>query len=90
MIEIPDFLEEIIDNGIQVLIYKNDGQIYFDLNLCAKSHMYLHKIDQDWFVEMRYNKRFKVATIDDLKKCARHGMHGREYIHSDWAKLLDL
>ena len=91
MIEIPQFLEELVNAGIDITISRNGKLgIYFDLNLRAKSHMYLYKRGLgQWFVSMRYDEEFPVDDVEDLKRLAVHGMHGRDFIDSNWAEFLE-
>ncbi len=90
MIEMPEFLEELVDANIDITIQKNEKLgLYFDLNLRAKSHMYLYKKDNQWRVAMRYDEDHVVEDADDLKILARHGMHGRDFIDSDWAEFIN-
>lgn len=89
MLEIPEFLNDLINAGIEITILKNDSLgVHFDLNLRAKSHMYLFKRDDKWFVEMRYDEEFEVEDVDDLKRLAEHGKHGRDFINPAWAEFL--
>jgi hypothetical protein len=89
MIQIPDFVEELVLAGIQVTITKDsDQEIYFDLNLNAKSHMHLYKTADGYVVKMRYGEEYPVEDICDLKYHARQGMHGRDYINPAWGEFL--
>lgn len=89
MFEIPDFLEEAIKGGIKPTIsFDEQFGVVFDLNLMAKSHMHLVKRGDEWFVQMRYDEEFLVENVDDLKRMAIHGMHGRDFISADWAEFL--
>lgn len=89
MSNFPDFLKELVEAGIDITISKNDRLgFYFDLNLQAKSHMYLYADGDSWFVDMRYDEVFEVSDADDLKRLARHGMHGRDYVNSAWAEFM--
>ena len=91
---VPDFLPELIEAGIGIVISKDPKLgFYFDLNLQAKSHMYLYlDFDTDtWRVAMRYDKDYAVDREDpigDLKSYAREGMCGRDYINDAWAEFL--
>lgn len=92
MIKMPEFLEELLDAGIRVEMYKHhEYGIAFDLNLRAKSGMDLvwDQIKESWVILMRYDEQFLVDDIDDVKRCARHGMHGRGFIDSKWAEFLE-
>ena len=89
MIEIPDFIEQAIKGGISVTVQRHCWYgVHFNMNLQAKSHMHIVKDGNQWFAFMRYNEKHEVESIDDLKRLARHGMHGREYISSEWAEFL--
>lgn len=90
MIEIPDFIAEAIQAGIRPTIYfdKEKECIVYDMNLMAKSHMYIMLEGDTWYAYMRYDEKHEVETVNDLKRLARHGMHGRDFISSDWAEFL--
>lgn len=89
----PDFLEELLEAGICVTLYKRDDYGFaFDLNLRAKSGMHL-VWDEDaksWAVLMRYDEKFLIDDVDDLKYYAKHGMHGRNFIDPYWADFIGL
>lgn len=89
MIQIPDFVEELVLAGIEVTISKDSNQeIYFDLNLNAKSHMHLYKTADGYMVKMRYGEEYTVEDINDLRYYARQGMHGRDFINPAWGEFL--
>ena len=90
MIAIPDFVEEAIAGGINVTIMRHAIHgIALDMNLEAKSHMHLVQEDDGcWYALMRYDKVHMVEDIDDLKRLARHGQHGRDYISYAWTEFL--
>jgi hypothetical protein len=91
MIEVPEFLEELVAAGIDITISRSIKHgVYFDLNLRAKSHMFLFKRETgQWFVAMRYDEEFPVNDIEDLKSLAVHGMHGRDLINYNWERFLE-
>jgi hypothetical protein len=89
MIEIPNFVEEAIEGGIDVTIQHHDCYGYqLDMNLEAKSHLYIVKDCDAWYALMRYDERHQISDVEELKWAARHGMHGREYINAKWAEFL--
>lgn len=89
MITIPNFIEEAIRSGIKPTVsYNEKNGIVFDMNLMAKSHMYLIQEDGNWYAHMRYDEVHLVEDTDDLKRLAKHGMHGRDFISADWAEFL--
>jgi hypothetical protein len=89
MIEIPNFIEEAIRGGIRVTLSTHEKYGFmFDMNLMAKSHMYIVKDGDAWYALMRYDEKHEVETVNDLIRLARHGMHGRDFINADWAEFL--
>ena len=89
MIEIPDFIEEAIKNGINVTVMRHALYgIAFDMNLMAKSHMHIVKEGDAWYALMRYDEKHEVESVEDLKRLARHGMHGRDFINADWMEFM--
>lgn len=89
MIEMPPFLEEMVDLGIRPTIEKHpDYGIGYNLNTMMKSHMFLYLKDGQWHVAMRYDEDHIVDDITDIAYYGRHAMHGRDYMSSDWINLL--
>jgi hypothetical protein len=89
MIQVPDFIEEVIQANVNVTIMRHALYgIAFDMNLMAKSHMHLVQEDGRWYALMRYDEKHEVEDVEDLKRLARHGMHGREFINMDWAEFI--
>jgi hypothetical protein len=91
MITIPNFIQDAITGGVKVTIERDaEYGIRFDMNLMAKSHMYIvYKQDKaSWWALMRYDEEHQISDVEELKWAARHGMHGRDYISSDWAEYL--
>lgn len=89
MINIPTFIVDAIANGVRVTIERDDVYgVRFDMNLMAKSHMYIVYEDNCWWALMRYDEKFEVDSVETLKRLARHGMHGRDFIDSAWAEYL--
>lgn len=89
MITIPDFIQEAINGGIRVTIEKDAVYgLRFDMNLQAKSHMHIVQEEGVWYAHMRYDEVHMVEDVSDLKRLAKHGMHGRDFISADWAEFL--
>ena len=86
---VPEYVEQLVDAGIPVTIDKSDKLgIYFNLNLESKSHLYLFERDGEWFADMRYDTQIKIESWNDLMWAAKDGMHGRDFIHYKWEELL--
>lgn len=90
MINIPPFMEEMVELGIRPTIEKHHVYgIGFDLNTMMKSHMFLYLKDGQWHVAMRYDEDYIVEDIEDIAQYGRHAKHGRDYMSSDWINILE-
>lgn len=86
---VPEYVERLVDAGIPVTIDKNDKLgVYFNLNLESKSHLYLFEREGEWFVDMRYGEERRIDDWTDVLFAAKGGMHGRDFIHYKWEELL--
>lgn len=86
---ILDLVYELVNHNIEVTICKNDELgIYYDLNLRAKSHMWLYEKDERFYVHMRYGVIEEVGDVRDLCFQAVRCMHGRTFIDPQWASLI--
>lgn len=86
---LPDFLKEAVEAGVRVTIERDAKYgVRFDMNLMAKSHMHLVQENGVWYALMRYDEVHMVEDADDLKRLAKHGMHGRDFISADWAEFM--
>lgn len=86
---VPEYVERLVDAGIPVTIDKNDKLgIYFNLNLESKSHLYLFEREGEWYADMRYGEEYHIESWEDLMRAAKGGMHGRDFIHYAWEALL--
>jgi hypothetical protein len=88
-LDLPDFLKDAVMAGVRVTMERDTKYgVRFDMNLMAKSHMHLVQENGVWYALMRYDEVHMVEDVDDLKRLAKHGMHGREFISADWAEFL--
>ena len=86
---LPDFLKEAVEAGVRVTIERDAKYgVRFDMNLMAKSHMHLVQENGVWYALMLYDEVHMVEDADDLKRLAKHGMHGRDFISADWAEFM--
>lgn len=90
-ITIPSFLNEVVGRGVNVTIVPSADYsegYYFDLNLMAKSHMYLFHEDGKWYVNMRYGVCEEVSSLYHLAVSAQVGMHYKGFVSEDWYKII--
>lgn len=86
-----EILNRLLDEGLRITIYKSDNDsIIYDLNLMAKSDLYITPIDDNSIlVEGRYQYMTKVITsYEYLLSTAVNHMCGRDFINDDWKRLL--
>lgn len=89
-IELPSFVQDIIDEGVEISIRRDDKYGYvFDLNTEAKSHMYLYKMGIEWCVSLRYNEDYVVNSFDEIVYYANYCKHGRDFINPMWQKIIN-
>jgi len=86
---IPDWIDDLVEANIPVTIEKSEKLgVYFNLNLEAKSHMYLYSKNGGWFVDMRYDTTIEIESFEDILYAAKTGMFYRDFINCHWAELL--
>lgn len=88
MIEFDSILEELIEEGITVTVFKRNGVVYFDLNLESKSWLHLSHDGKGWTAHMRYGHVRAINTVEDVIDAALYGMHGKDYISGSWKTFL--
>ena len=81
---------QLLEAGVQVtMTYVRDRGLMYDLNSGTKSHMHAFpNEDGSLTVELRYNEVQTVKDFDDLLYTANYARHGRPFMNSDWAALL--
>ena len=87
---LPPYIDELINAGITVTIHTALNGFYLDLNLMAKSHLHLTPTDDPevWVAHMRYDEQYIIHNFRELAAAAKHGMHGRSFIDSNWDDLI--
>jgi hypothetical protein len=50
--------------------------------------MYIVRDGDAWYALMRYNEKHQISDVDELKWAAQHGMHGHDFISTEWAEFL--
>lgn len=85
---------DLLNAQIEITIRKDSELgLLFDLNLNAKSHLHMVHVPDDtpegrWFAHMRYGEVRRIEDFDDLLHAALSGIHGRGFMHANWAELL--
>lgn len=84
-----DVIGALLDEGIEVTIKKHENRIWYDLNVTAKSHLW---ITQSKPGEIEYNMRYKEGKLDctltGVLDLARQARCGRDFMSSKWVELL--
>ena len=88
---IESLITELVDFGIHCTLSKSSTLGYvWDLNTMAKSNVWLFSKDGKIFADMRYDEQIEITDMDDLKRCVKKAMHGRDFIDSTWSEFLAL
>jgi hypothetical protein len=88
-INLPDFLDDVIDAGISVTISKDAIHgVCIDLNTHAKSEAIIFEECGKWLVTTRYEPPTPVNNIDDIKSIVADCMCGRNFINEAWRSFL--
>jgi hypothetical protein len=85
-----DLVHELVIEGIRITMeYRPDlGVIIYDLNTGMKSHAWLYQKDDDIRMAMRYDRDVVIESYSDVIAEVRGCMCGRDYLSSDWSKVL--
>lgn len=90
--KIPELIKELMDKGISIsLLLDKGGDILFDINTGAKSHLHLkYNEDSDSFIG--YRRYGDVVTdihsVDDLIWEVHDCMLGRDSVNQAWMNLM--
>ena len=85
---LKNIIELLIHNGIEITIKLHDDVIVYDVNTGAKSNLYLEEKDGVFYAHTRYNQPKIIETFTDLFYEVKDCMYGRDYINTNWVKLL--
>ncbi len=90
-------LEKIVDKGIELTLSKDkEGELYFDLNTQAKSHLYLYPLeDNEVLLKGRYGYSSTIEYYGDFDTffhdiCSevKHCLQGRDFMNTNWLEIL--
>lgn len=83
-------LDRILDAGGELTVRKDrEGVTYIDLNTGMKSYLHLYCLDGVWYLQDRYSWWSDVDSWDTILDAAKDCLHGREYMHPAWQKILE-
>jgi len=85
--QIPVMVEDLLDEDIDVQLFKKDGTIKFDLQAHTKSYMHLVKENGGWYVEGRYGEKEEVEDIIDLLYIFIGRYKAKEFGSDQWLDL---
>lgn len=84
-----DVIGVLLDEGIEITMKKHDGRVWYDLNVQAKSHLW---ITQNKPEEIEYHMRYQEGTLDctltGVLDLARQARCGRDFMSTSWLGLL--
>lgn len=90
MITLPDVVAAAVFRGVSVTLETNvsTGELFYNMNTGAKSHMHIFVRDEKVIAEMRYGDKEEINDFDDLLYAVKRCMHGRDYMNSEWVSIL--
>ena len=84
-----EMIEELVHRGIEVTLMKVNEHIWYNLNTGMKSHLWIRPGSFGVnFYEARYDESGTFTDLDELFQIAKNCMHGRDYLHHGWQKVL--
>ncbi len=89
MTDFVDILDALLDEGIEVTIRKKDGLVWYDMNVNAKSHLWISPtINNEIKYHMRYRDGTTSSTLTSVLDLARQSRYGRDYMSQQWLDVL--
>jgi hypothetical protein len=89
MTDFVDILNTLLDEGIEVTLRKKDGLVWYDMNVNAKSHLWVSPTIND---EIKYHMRYKdgttSSTLTSVLDLARQSRCGRDFMSHTWLEVL--
>lgn len=89
MADFVDILDVLLDEGIEVTLRKKDGMVWHDMNVGAKSHLWISPTIND---EIKYHMRYKdgttSSTLTSVLDLARQSRCGRDFMSQNWLDVL--
>ena len=87
--QFQEIIDKLLDNKIEITLTRRDGKTIYDLNLQAKSHLYLYfdESDSEIHYEGRYDDKGLVDDYRDVLHVAKGYYSYREYASGLWMDL---
>lgn len=88
---IPDFIQTLVLNDIPVTMKRNNEVgFHFDLNIEAKSHLWVTYEYGTWYAHTRYKEpeEFDPEDMNNLYSIAAGCLCGRDFMNYKWVELL--
>jgi hypothetical protein len=87
-----EMIAKLLDNGIEIVLKKQDGVVWYDLQTGMKSELLIAKSpnhgDETAISKGRYGHEGSIDTWDDLMYEVKNCLHGRDFMSSAWQDLL--
>ena len=84
MSKFMNLIESVLDQGIEVKLFKQDGNLYADMNFQAKSHGWLVDDGEGIKLHMRYDKVVPIESETDLLYAFLEAYRMRDFGNVDW------
>jgi hypothetical protein len=82
-------LEPVMEHGLQVLVYKRDGETFIDVQTGAKSHCCVVLRDGKMYALTRYDPPQEFEDLHELSWIVSRCKCGRDYFSRAWSDFLE-
>jgi hypothetical protein len=83
-----EIIERLLDEGIEIVMSKEDGTVWYNLNTMMKSELLIAEKGDNYIYKARYGKAGEFETYRELLRLATNCMHGRDFANHHWIALL--
>ena len=88
-----EMIAKLLDNGIEIVLKKQDGVVWYDLQTMMKSDLLIAKSpnpggDETAISKGRYGHEGSIDTWEGLMFEVKRCLHGRDFMSSAWQDLL--
>jgi hypothetical protein len=88
-----EMIAKLLDNGIEIVLKKQDGVVWYDLQTMMKSDLLIAKSyslcgNEVVITNGRYGHEGAIDTWEGLMFEVKRGLHGRDFMSSAWQDLL--
>lgn len=85
---LKEIIDQLLDEELDISIYKTKGITYYDLHTGAKSNFVLYEKDGRVYGDGRYKKEILIDDFRDVLYNVSQCLCGRDYMRRTWIDIL--